>query len=150
MVIHLVTAEDLNTQAEFDNYAELFAYGSIDFYSKPVVAASDGVHSLAISGDIISGNEPSGSLLFQDDADEKVLKGARTNDSQAGNWVVGFASESTIKKEMKNYQIFQTISMTSGSDTLFLYRGTLNVSATEAVSVAFDDTIHVQFIGKNY
>lgn len=150
MVIHLLTTEDLNTQVEFDKYAELFAYGNIDFYSKPVGASEAGVHSIAISGDIISGNEASGTLLFQDDADEKVLKGARTNDSQAGNWVTGFATESVIKKELKNYQIFQNMSYVDNGVTLYLYRGTLNVSATEAVSVAFDDTIHVQFIGKNY
>lgn len=93
-----------------------------------------------VSTEIINGSENL-TIVGNDDSDEKILKGARTTDTLAGNFVVGAAPINVIESEFEDYIIYPTI--VSGSNVL--YKGRLKVSRTEAYTPSFLSTPNVQF-----
>jgi len=129
----LLPIASVDTQPELSSYAEILVFGSLAPVATGVVL---------VATDVVSGSEPSTLINMEDQRDETIVKGLRTSETNAGNYVVGLAPLSVIQSEFTDYEYWPTMVATGN----VLYRGRLAVSKTEANTPAFLSTPNVQFI----
>ena len=118
MKVYQYANTDLATPTQLSQNAEAIAFAVIQPFGANII----------VSCNQVSGTE-TGDLLADDENQEVIVKGLRSNGLLAGTFIVGFAKIEEIENETYSYQYFPNL--VNDTDKV-LFRGYLKETQTES------------------